>query len=67
MAPTELALPTHRVLAFDLEENNSSRLLDLDYLVERRKVARLRMEAYKEKIKFFHDKKVSTRTLYVRD
>lgn len=67
IALVKLALPTHRVLKYSTDENNRSRFHDLDLLEERRKVARLRMEAYKGKTKLHHDKRVVPRPLHVGD
>lgn len=67
VAPAELALPTHRVNCYNLDVNLVSRAIDLDLLDERQKVARLRMETYKQQRKASHDKRVRRRPLQVGD
>lgn len=67
VAPTELALPTHRVSCYNNDANTNSRAIDLDLLDEKRKVARLRMETYKQRTKEHHDKRVRRRPLQAGD
>lgn len=67
VAPTELALPTHKIAAFIEVGNTHAMTIDLDLLEERRITARLRSEAYKERTKKNHAPIMNKRPLYIGD
>lgn len=67
VATAKLALPTHWVMAYDINDNTQDRVYDLDLLDEKSKASRLRMKAYKKKTKSHHDRRDLSRPLHVED
>lgn len=63
---TELALPTYRVSMYGENVNKRQRSHDLDLLEEKRIAARLNTEAFKQKTKLTHDKRLVSWPIHIR-
>ncbi|CAH9109579.1 unnamed protein product [Cuscuta europaea] len=66
-APTEVTLPTRRVIQYDPEVNDNNMALDLHLLSERREQDFIRAENYRRQVKGYIDAKVRTREFQVGD
>ncbi|XP_050217513.1 uncharacterized protein LOC126668351 [Mercurialis annua] len=67
MIPVEIGMPTLRVQFFDEAKNEEEQKLCLDLLEERREQAALRIEAYKQRITKYHNKRVKPLSFQVGD
>ncbi|XP_073057374.1 uncharacterized protein [Primulina eburnea] len=62
----EIGLELVRVLFYD-EDNDMKRATDLDLLEEKREAASIRMEAYKNRIEQYYNRRIIQRSFQVRD
>ncbi|XP_050214359.1 uncharacterized protein LOC126665568 [Mercurialis annua] len=67
MVPVEIGMPTIIVQYFDEQQNEENTRLCLDLLEERREQALLHIEAYKQRIATYHNKRVKPLTFEVGD
>ncbi|XP_050217456.1 uncharacterized protein LOC126668296 [Mercurialis annua] len=67
MIPVEIGMPTLRVQFFDEAKNEEEQKLCLDLLEERREQAALRIEAYKQRMAKYHNKRVKPLSFQVGD
>jgi len=63
LIPTELSIPTVRVLSYDMEENMRSCAITLDLVDELRDNAQAKNAAYKQSIARYHDKNVKGKAI----
>ena len=67
MIPTEVRVPSFRYENFNEETNTSFLAAERDIIEERREVARVRMEAQKQRMAGYYDSKVKERKFKVGD
>ncbi|XP_050222383.1 uncharacterized protein LOC126672476 [Mercurialis annua] len=67
MVPIEIGMPTIRVQYFKEQQNKENTRLCLDLLEERREQALLHIEAYKQRMATYHNKRVKPLTFEVGD
>ncbi|XP_050211346.1 uncharacterized protein LOC126661537 [Mercurialis annua] len=67
MVPVEIGMPTIRVQYFDEQQNEENTKICLDLLEERRDQALMHIEAYKQRMATYHNKRVKPLTFEVGD
>ena len=67
MIPAEVKVPSFRYKNFDKETNNSLLATERDMIEERREVARIQIEAQKQRIVRYYDSKVKGRKFKAGD
>ena len=65
--PIELKLPSARVVAFDEQRNPQDLKANLDLSKEKRKTARVRMAAYKQKVARYYNSRVKSKVFRAGD
>ncbi|XP_050233229.1 uncharacterized protein LOC126681722 [Mercurialis annua] len=67
IVPVEIGMPTIRVQYFDEQQNEENTKLCLDLLEERREQALMHIEAYKQRMATYHNKRVKPLIVEVGD
>ena len=67
MIPIEVRLPTIRVQHYEEPGNFDRRRADLDFLLEVRSMAEVRMAAYQQKVARYYDRRVKKKMFRPRD
>ena len=67
MIAAEVKVPSFRYENFDEETNTSLLVAERDIIEERREVARIRIEAQKQRMARYYDSKVKERKFKVKD